>query len=308
MLWNKIAFGTFSPVSGQIKRWWGSLSGRVYGGPAQDPLSFFGIKYSGDSNAFHPISEIFGGWAERLYRSGILDTWRYLIILSIFAIIFYLVLLINGKKAKSAISQLGIIHLLCGGFLQIFYYHITGYSAIKEWYWVSQLIFVVFSLSLLAGMLTQKITRIRFAQTVLWILAIGYGLNIGYEYWQYIERVMTYHEWTRDQPTNDIAAFLEEHTESGSIIGMTGGGNAGYFIKDRTVVNMDGLINSHEYFQLLKEKNAGKYLADMGMNYILANINILNGSPYKGQYTPYTEWTDINYGGKNLLRYHPVPQ
>jgi hypothetical protein len=119
---------------------------------------------------------------------------------------------------------------------------------------------------------------------------------------------MTYNEWTQDQPTNDIAAFLEEHTKPGSIIGMTGGGNAGYFIKDRTVVNMDGLINSHEYFQLLKEKNAGKYLADMGMNYILANINILNGSPYKGQYTPYTEWTDINYGGKNLLRYHPVPQ
>ena len=29
MLSNKVLFGTFSPVSGQIKRWWGTLAGRV---------------------------------------------------------------------------------------------------------------------------------------------------------------------------------------------------------------------------------------------------------------------------------------
>ena len=40
MLWNKVVFGTFSPVSGQIKRWWGSLSGRVYDGPARSLPAF----------------------------------------------------------------------------------------------------------------------------------------------------------------------------------------------------------------------------------------------------------------------------
>ncbi len=308
MLWSKIAFGTFSPVSGQIKRWWGSLSGRVYGGSAQEPLTFFGLKYSGDSNVFHPVSTLFGRWAENLYRSGIQDVWRYLIILSIFAIVFYLILLINGKKAKGAVTQLGIIPLLCGAWLQIFYYHITGYSSIKEWYWVGELILITISLSLLAGMLNQILKKIHYTQVVLWMVAIGYGLYMGSGYWQYIQRTMTYNEWAHDHPVNDIADFLETHTEPGSIIGMTGGGNAGYFIKDRTIVNMDGLINSYEYFQLLKKKEAGTYLADMGLNYILANINILNGSPYKGQYTPYSEWTDIKYGGKDLLRYHQVPQ
>ncbi len=308
MLWNKIAFGTFSPVSGQIKRWWGSLSGRVYGGPSQEALTFFGLKYSGDSNAFHPISTLFGRWAENFHKVRIMDVWRYLIILSIFAIIFYLILSTNGKKAKSAITRLGILPLLCGAWLQIFYYHITGYSSIKEWYWVSQLILVTLLLSLLAGMVYQGLKKIPYIRYALWLLALGYGLYLGFGYWQYVEHTMTYNEWASDQPVNDIAAFLEKHTEPGSIIGMTGGGNAGYFIKDRTVVNMDGLINSYEYFQLLKKKEAGIYFADMGLNYILANITILNGSPYKGQYTPYTEWTDIRYGGKNLLRYHRVPQ
>ena len=50
----------------------------------------------------------------------------------------------------------------------------------------------------------------------------------------------------------DVGPLLEEHTEPGSIIGITGGGNIGYFIHDRTVTNMDGLINSYPYFQALQ--------------------------------------------------------
>ena len=115
---------------------------------------------------------------------------------------------------------------------------------------------------------------------------------------------MTYNEWQPTDPNNDIAAFLEANTEPGSIIGMTGGGNAGYFIHDRTVINMDGLINSYEYFQLLQEKKAGEYLANEGLDYILANSDLLNQLPYKGQFAPYLEWMDIRYGGKDLVRYH----
>jgi hypothetical protein len=84
---------------------------------------------------------------------------------------------------------------------------------------------------------------------------------------------------------------------------MTGGGNTGYFIQDRTIVNMDGLINSYYYFQLLKEKKAGQFLADMGMNYVLANIQLLDGLPYRGQYRDYVEQTEFRYGGKELSRY-----
>jgi hypothetical protein len=66
---------------------------------------------------------------------------------------------------------------------------------------------------------------------------------------------------------------------------------------------MDGLINSHEYFELLKEKEAGQYLADMGMNYVLANIQILDSLPYRGQYAEYLVKTGLRYGGKELARY-----
>ena len=115
---------------------------------------------------------------------------------------------------------------------------------------------------------------------------------------------MTYNEWKSTDPNNDLAEFLEANTEPGSIIGFTGGGNAGYFVQDRTVINMDGLINSYTYFQLLQDKKAGEYLANEGMDYILANSDLLNQFPYKGQFAPYIEWMDVRYGGKDLVRYH----
>jgi len=308
MLWNKFSFDTFSPVSGQIKRWWGSLPGRVYDGPAADLLSFFGISYLGDSNTWHPVSTLLASWAESSSELDINDIWRYLIILSIFALFYYLLLFSNKQKAKSAIAQLSMIPLFASAWIQALYYHALGYSAYKEWYWVSQLVLVVLATSLIPGMLFQLIHKYRFAQITTWVVAIGFGLYMLLPFWSAIRSNMTYKEWKPTDPNNDIAAFLEAGTEPGSIIGMTGGGNAGYFVHDRIVINMDGLINSYEYFQLLKERKAGAYLANEGLDYILANTALLNQLPYKSQFAPYIEWMDVHYGGKDLVRYHLNPQ
>ena len=308
MLWSRLEFGTFSPVSGQIKRWWGSLSGRVYGGSARTVQSFLGISYSGDSNAWHPMSTLLGYWAEHLYRLiKVEDIWRYILVLILFALLFYGLLFINKRKAKTAIIQLGILPLLCGAVLQVFYYHMLGYSAYKEWYWVIQLILIVIVISMILGMLHLNIPRMPWVRTTIWALAVVYGLYMGSIFWSYVQSNMTQGEWSEEDPYFDISAFLEEHTEPGSIIGMTGGGNAGYFIRDRTIVNMDGLINSYEYFKLLKEKEAGQYLADTGMNYVLANVQLLDSLPYRGQYHDYIERTGFRYGGKELVRYHSLP-
>ena len=308
MLWNRFSFGTFSPVSGQIKRWWGSLSGRVYDGPATDLLSFFGISYMGDSYAWHPVSSLLASWAESSNELSTGDIWRYLISLSIFALLYYLILFINKQKAKSSIAQLSMIPLFASAWMQVLYYHVLGYSAYKEWYWVSQLVLVVLAISLIPGMLFQSIRTYRFAQITTWLISIGFGLTLLFQFWSAIRSNMTYNEWKPTDPDNDIAAFLEANTEPGSIIGMTGGGNAGYFIHGRTVINMDGLINSNDYFQLLKEKKAGEYLANEGLDYIFANSVLLDQLPYKGQFAPYTEWMDVRYGEKDLVRYHLDPQ
>lgn len=303
MLWNRLTFGSFSPVSGQIKQWWADLPGRAYGGSARDILSFLGLKYSGDSNAWNPVSSVIGFWAEHLYRMRILDIWRYLILLVLLALIFYLVLRANRRKGKRAVTQLAIIPLLSGAWLQVLYYNSSGYASFKEWYWISQLILIVLSLSLILGILYKSLRRFQYTQIAFWILAAYMGMNMGMSYWKYIQDSMPYHYWSEDTPFIDVGPLLEEHTEPGSLIGITGGGNIGYFIHDRTILNMDGLINSYSYFEALQAGQAGTYLENIGLDYALANPVILDQQPYKGQFNEYMDHLNIFYGGKELMRY-----
>jgi hypothetical protein len=308
MVFNKLYFGTFSPVSGQIKRWWGSLPGKVYGGSVVDDLSFFGLSYETESNTWHPLSTFLGFQAEKLYKigliTGLVDGSRYLVILALFLLCFYLMLFINKQKAKSAVVELAIIPVFASTWLQVLSYNALGYSAFKEWYWIAQPVVIVLTIGTVLGMLFQLIKKVRYAAVLLWILVLWYGVSLFAPLWQLVRANMTYGEWRSTDPNNDISAFLEANTEPGSIIGLTGGGNAGYFVHDRTVINMDGLINSYEYFQLLQDKKAGEYLANEGMDYVLANLLILDQLPYRGQFAPYLELTGKYYGGKNLMRYH----
>lgn len=304
MAWSKFVFGTSSPVSGQIKQWWASLPGRAYGGSSRDGLSFFGLSYITEENAWSPVSGIIGHWAENMYRIlKIEDVWRYLILLTLFAIVFYLILLTNRKKGKSAVTQMSLIPLLSSVWLQVLYYNALKYAGHKEWYWVGQLITIVLALSLILGMLYTMMRRIPYMSVLAWGLAVYAGFSMGLPFWNTIRQSMPYHHWSADAPFMDIVPLLEEHTEPGSIIGLTGGGNVGYFIHDRTIVNMDGLINSYAYFQALQARTGGRYLQNIGLDYVLANPVILDQQPYKGQFNEYLKPLNVYYGGKQLMHY-----
>jgi hypothetical protein len=304
MAWSKLVFGTTSPVSGQIKQWWASLPGRAYGGPSRDILSFFGLSYRTEENAWNPISRIFGSWAENMYRIlKIEDSWRYVIILTVVALLFYLILLANRKRGKMAITQMSLLPLLGGAWLQVLYYNGLKYAAHKEWYWVSQLVIIVLTVSLVIGMSYTLFRRVPYRSIFAWLVAAYVGISMGASFGKTIQTSMPYGHWSPDTAYMDIVPLLEEHTEPGSIIGLTGGGNVGYFIHDRTIVNMDGLINSYAYFQALKTRTGGEYLQNIGLDYVLANPVILDQQPYKGQFNDYLEPLRVYYGGKQLMHY-----
>lgn len=304
MLWSKLVFGTTSPVSGQIKQWWATLPGRAYGGSSRDILSFFGLSYITEENAWSPVSSFIGHWAENMYRIlKIEDVWRYLILLTLFAIVFYLILLMNRHKGKSAVTQMSLIPLLSSAWLQVLYYNALKYAGHKEWYWVSQLIIIVLTISLILGLIYTLIRKLPFRSVLAWGLAAYIGFSLGTSFWNTIRQSMPYHYWSADAPYMDIVPLLEAHTEPGSIIGLTGGGNVGYFIHDRTIVNMDGLINSDAYFQALQTRTGGQYLQKIGLDYVLANPVILDQQPYKGQFNDYLEPQNVYYGGKQLMHY-----
>jgi hypothetical protein len=303
MIWSKLAFGTFSPVSGQIKRWWGSFPSRVYGGATRNPFEFFGINFQGDGLAWTPLANTLGDFVKGFSDRTLEVESNYLTALIAVTIVSFLLLLINKGKSRMALIRLGFVPIVCGSILQAVYYHSSGYSAYKEWYWITQRVGAILILGCALGLLFTLTRRIKYRQQAAWIIALLVGFNMGQTYWAGVKLTMQYNRWSADVPLMEIATLLEENTEPGSLIGFTGGGNVGYFIHDRTVLNMDGLINSAEYFEHLQNGTAGEYLAGIGLDYVLANPSILDRQPYDGQFNEYLTPTDVYYGGKQLLIY-----
>jgi hypothetical protein len=198
---------------------------------------------------------------------------------------------------------MSLIPLLSGAWLQVLYYNSLGYAAHKEWYWISQLVITILTFSLILGIVYAILRSLPFRQVLAWGFAAYVGISMGAAYWSTVRYSMPYNHWPPETAYMDIVPLLEEHTAPGSIIGLTGGGNVGYFIHDRTVINMDGLINSYEYFEALQNRTGGEYLYEIGLDYVLANPVILDQQPYKGQFNEYLEPLGVSYGGKQLMRY-----
>lgn len=306
---NQLLFGTSMPVSGQIKRWWGSMPNDVYGGAAKSVLDVFGIDPN-FSQAWGLALKIIFGWADHLSdQSWTFDGWYWLII-AILIIGFLGLFLLNRKKNLRRVFKLSLIPLFLSAELHVFFYGAMAYAAKHEWYWVMQMLTITILASIGIAMLTDRFPRKKpftlafnvFAGLISLYLAYGFSVEL-------INR-MPYQNSIAGQPFMDTMPILEGYTEPGALIGMTGGGNAGYFIKDRTIVNMDGLINSYAYFRALKENKGGKYLQGIGLDYIFANRYIITSSmPYRYQFSP-EELIAVDeaplYGQKELMRYLPT--
>lgn len=303
MLFNEIVFGTASPVSGQVKRWWGSMSVTLYEGPASNWFSFFGVGRD-HFNAWQPLTELFD-WGAGVLRplhpgAGMAATDRYYLAMLIFILLACIIFMINKRHTGRAVSSMALLPLAAGCGVHILSYTATSYGGAKEWYWVSQMIFITLAGSLLLHLLLKPLEKIRPAKITVEVLSIAAGVLLAYNLGSALAMVMRHDYFPADRPYMEVLEFLEENTPPGSVIGMTGGGNVGYLIKDRTIVNMDGLINSHEYFLALQNGEAAPYLRQHKMTLVFANPRLLTLPPYNGQFAPYLRRFD-SYGGKDLL-------
>ena len=173
--------------------------------------------------------------------------------------------------------------MVLGCFLQIAYYAARGYGHSRSWYWVSESLLLVMLGSVFSSKILEKIKELTgriWPEFVLLLGALGFLLFLHTRYllnqFPYtipVEKEVEYIIQVR---------ALEQETPEGSLIGMTGGGETAYFIENRTIVNLDGLINSIEYFEALKTGTADKILDAMGVDYVFGNpYMLLESNPYK---------------------------
>jgi hypothetical protein len=94
-------------------------------------------------------------------------------------------------------------------------------------------------------------------------------------------------------------------SEEASLIGMTGGGDIGYIIENRTIVNLDGLINGVEYYKHSQSITANRYLDKIGLDYVNTNpYVILQSDPYQRMFAELLSPVGV-IGDMTLYRYMP---
>jgi hypothetical protein len=284
LLVNQIYFGSAMPVSGKVKRWWGTLKFTVYGNPPKNTRDFFEEFFSASDSTgpwsivMSPLQQ-FSSWLSAL-DPGMHLFWSGVGLILLGLLIF--LLLRNRKFVAAAFWRWNLIPLLAACLVQIVYYKAFGHIAQKGWYWVAEMLFIVLLLGLILEVLACEIQRFPSGHR---LVAFSASLLAAIIFWptaQTAYQVLTFSPSPDEHYYLQRAHFLEENTEPGSLIGMTGSGSSGYFVQDRTIVNLDGLINSMEYFIRLQNATADDYLASIGLDYVFGNAYILqNTNPYQ---------------------------
>ncbi|HZU86285.1 MAG TPA: hypothetical protein VFF78_02305, partial [Anaerolineaceae bacterium] len=139
MAFNYAYFGTLTPVSGQIKQWWGTLPVTVYGWatvPSVPLLRMFPVLIS-------TAWSLIGG----LWPGGLL------------VIAALLIFLWQRAWARSALIATGFWPLLAGVWLQVVYYQVIGYLHTRLWYWAGISLWLTLLFALTAGALCQRFSR-----------------------------------------------------------------------------------------------------------------------------------------------------
>jgi hypothetical protein len=305
MLTNQLYFGSAMPVSGKVKRFWGALKYTVYGRPPKNFSKFLDEFFSASDSVgpwslvMAPLQRFTAWFAD--FGAGLNSLWgSFLLALLIGLLVFMLIR--KHKFVAATFWRWNLFPLLVACLTQIVYYKALGHIAQKSWYWIAEMLFVVLLFGIILEVFARELRELPKgiqleAVTVLIFIAV---LTLPYVRFSY--RVFSYSPQGEGQFYLQRAQFLEENTEPGALIGMTGSGSSGYFVRDRTIVNLDGLINSMEYFIHLQKGSAGDYLESIGLEYMFGNAYILQRSdPYRMNFEDrLEEFREFEVGNKTL--------
>ena len=226
MLYNKVTFGTFSPVSGQIKHWWSTMDNTVYIHP-NTILSVLGLSPSTSAGPWSLLTSKIYAMAEGINQgfSGIATDLAFGVLFLLLTVVFLVIMRAEKGRLAGKSFSLMIPVIFVGCILHITYYTSTGYSHTRDWYWVSEMLTLVLVGSLMLdgffSWLDGLKTQIKLSPILSGILALlVVFLNSSYLY-----KLAPF-----DSPDGDQSGYLDSikelefYTKPDSKIGMTGGG------------------------------------------------------------------------------------
>lgn len=299
LLWSRWSVGLWTPVSGQVKRWWGELPFTIYGAPHRDLATLLGFGERGAwSLALSPVEWILPV-VSPLLPAGLAFLPGLLVLGGLAAALIYP----NRKWFAGAAGEMGLFAWGLGLYAHIFSYTATSYVHVRTWYWIGEMLFTLVLAALMLESLRLLLDRRGPAGAVAWkglLILTGVGVLVafgGMSARRFPLRPAGEHEYFT------FVHYLEAHTEPGARLGLTGSGAVGYFLEDRVVVNLDGLINSPEYFHSLRSGRGDQFLDRLGLDYVFGKPVVLTETdPYQQMFARRIEPLD-EFGEYTLYRY-----
>jgi len=273
------------PVSGQIKQWWGTMV-TVYNRPIHNFWQVFGLPDGLKERPFLLLAavpySITSDLLSALKIKSLLSSQLINLGIAIMAVVALWLLYTNRSQLKQACRKLAILPLLAGCVIQVMYYSYTLYAHTRNWYWVSEMIVIIFFFSLILGALYNLIKSLPRQTIYLNIFRFLFFAFLIFNYARYLPHPFQGPVETNASLALQDVVLLEKYTEEGTQIGMTGGGITAYFLQERTIVNLDGLMNSKEYFEQMRKFESYRYLEKIGLDYVFGSEYILQESdPYR---------------------------
>ncbi|MDP3450137.1 MAG: hypothetical protein Q8R87_06120, partial [Anaerolineaceae bacterium] len=283
MIFNRVIFGSFTPVSGQIKHWWSTMPNTVYARTVS-LLDVLGLSTGGGNGPWSLFTSKIDKAGDFVASSfpSISNNLAFAIICIVVVVLFLLLMKAqDGKLARKFFAML-IPAILIGSIMQITYYFASGYTHTRGWYWMAEMLAIVLCGSLVLDGLFSWLDQAKIKLKPSLVLSVIIGLVLVFTHFQFVTRFAP-----KIVPEEKQAYYLAEvtevefYTQPGSRIGMTGGGLMAYFIQDRTIVNLDGLISSVEYYNAMKSGTATQFLDAIPLNYVFGKpYMLLESDPY----------------------------
>jgi hypothetical protein len=293
LIFNYRYAGTAMPVSGQIKRWWGTLPNTVYGQPIK---TFTGVikellDPSRERGPFWLLMQPLGVAANKLkvflgypQTENVFDPVNISVIAGV--IILVVALLFFGKqsgKFKKYALTLVLLPILTGALFHAMSYKSTGYLHAKSWYWIGEMILIILFLSILLTIFLEIVEKRSWGKKFTSISTlIVCGVLWGMFSLSILQQFPLNGKVPLEYDIDGEVQFIRAQTKPGDVIGMTGGGLTAYFVPNRTILNLDGLINSADYFRRLQDGEVTEYLIENNMKYVYGEeLIFLDSDPYR---------------------------
>ncbi len=289
--------GTAMPVSGQIKRWWGTLPNTAYGHPT---TTFTGVikglfDPSRESGPFWLLTQPLDFTASKLKTflgfSQVENIIEHIFIMVIVGIIFfaimYLLIVRQSGNFRKYERSLALLPLFTGALFHAMSYKSTGYIHVRGWYWIGEMILIILFLGILLTIFVEMVEERSSGKifTSIFTLLVS-GALWGEFSVSILQQFPLNGQVPHQYDLDGEVQFIRSQTDPGDVIGMTGGGLTAYFVPDRTILNLDGLINSADYFRKLQDGEITEYLVENDVKYIYGEeLVLLDSDPYRWIFT-----------------------